>query len=136
MTKRIILAVAGLVLTALLCAGGYVLMRGMPVSGAPNVNDVQSITVKYGEELGGGVEYTDQEKLESACGLVGSLSYDPFAQGDEENEIAVTIVFNMKDGSKKVAAANAQTGWWAGKALALKREGEFVKLAQGLFPQE
>ena len=136
MKKRIIIFVITIALAALLSAGGYILIWGMPVSGAPNPRDVQSVTVKYGEEPGGAVEYTDPEKIKSACGLLSSLNYDPFADASEDGEIAVTITYNMKDGSRKVAAANDGTCWWRGKALAIKQEGEFVSIAKGLFPQD
>lgn len=136
MTKRIAGFVIALALSVLLCAGGYILIWGMPVSGAPNPKDVQSVSVKYGEEPGGGVEYTDPEKIKSACGLLSSLNYDPFADASEDGEIAVTITYNMKDGSRKVAAANSQTGWWQGKTLKLKQGDVFVNVAEGLFPQD
>ena len=127
MTKRIVGFVIALALSVLLCAGGYILIWGMPVSGAPNPKDVQSVSVKYGEEPGGAAEYTDPEKIKSACGLLSSLNYDPFADASEDGEIAVT---------RKVAAANDGTCWWRGKALAIKQEGEFVSIAKGLFPQD
>ena len=136
MTKRIVGFVIALALSVLLCAGGYILIWGMPVSGAPNPKDVQSVSVKYGEEPGGAAEYTDPEKIKSACGLLSSLNYDPFADASEDGEIAVTITYNMKDGSRKVAAANSQTGWWQGKTMKLKQGDVFVNVAEGLFPRD
>lgn len=136
MTKRIVIFLITLVLSALLVTGGYILFWGMPVSGAPDPGNVQSIAVKYGEELGGAVEYTDPEKIESACGLLGSMNYKPFTEASENEEIIITITYNMKDGSRKVAAVNGKTGWWQGKAVALKKENEFVDIAQGLFPKD
>lgn len=128
--KRVLMVLVPIVLAAVL----YVVFWGLPVSGAPDPKDVQSVSVKYGEEPGGAVEYTDAEKIKAACGLLGSMNYKPFTQASEENEIIVTVTYNMKDGSRKVAAANAQTGWWQGKAIVLKQEGVFVNTAEGLFP--
>lgn len=136
MKKRIIIFVITIALAALLSAGGYILIWGMPVSGAPNPRDVQSVTVKYGEEPGGAVEYTDPEKIESACRLLGSMNYEPFTESSEGDAIAVTITYNMKDGSRKVAAANSQTGWWQGKTMKLKQGDVFVNVAEGLFPRD
>lgn len=136
MTKRIVIFIITLVLAALLVTGGYILFWGMPVTGAPDPGSVQSVTVKYGEELGGNVEYTDPDKIEGACGLLGSMNYKLFTQASEDEEITVTITFNMKDGSRRVAAANGKTGWWQGKALALKDEDKFVNIAEGLFPKD
>lgn len=134
--KRVLMVLVPIVLAGILAAVLYVVFWGLPVSGAPDPKDVQSVSVKYGEELGGAVEYTDAGKIKGACGLLGSMNYKPFTQASEENEIIVTVTYNMKDGSRKVAAANAQTGWWQGKAIVLKQEGVFVNLAEGLFPKD
>lgn len=134
--KRVLLALVSVVLAGVLAAVLYVVFWGMPISGTPNPSNVQSVTVKYGEEPGGAVEYTDPENIKSACGLLSNLNYAPFTEASEENEVIVTVTYNMKDGSRKVAAANAQTGWWQGRAVALKQEGTFVNVAQGLFPQD
>lgn len=134
--KRVLLVLVPMVLAAILATVLYVVFWGLPVSGAPDPKDVQSVSVKYGEEPGGAVEYTDAEKIKGACGLLGDLNYEPFTQASEEDEVIVTITYNMKDGSRMVAAANAGTGWWQGKAIALKQEGVFVSLAEGLFPKD
>lgn len=133
--KRVLVIVLSVLLAALLSAAGFIFLKGMPVTGAPRPEDVRSVTVKYGEEPGGGVEYTDPEKIKLACNLMNALNYKPFTEASQADEIIVTITYNMEDGSRKVAAANGQTGWWRGKALALKQENEFVNLAQGVFPQ-
>lgn len=131
----IIAAVAG-VLTVILVTVLYVVIWGLPVSGAPDPGDVESVSVKFGEEPGGAVEYTDGENIKTACGLLKDLNYKPFDEADQEDEVIVTIVFNMKDGTRKVAAANGTTCWWQGRAMALMQEGRFVETAQGAFPQD
>ncbi len=134
--RRVSAGAASAVLAVIIMAVVFVLIWGMPVSGAPSPGDVQSVTVKYGEEPGGGVEYTDPEKIESACRLLGSMNYEPFTKASEDDATAVTITYNMKDGSRKVAAANSQTGWWQGKTMKLKQGDVFVNVAEGLFPQD
>lgn len=134
--KRVVLVVVPMVLAGVLAAVLYVVFWGLPVSGTPNPKDVQSVTVKYGEEPGGAVEYTDADKIKAACGLLGNLNYEPFTEASEEDEVIVTVTYNMKDGSRRVAAANARTGWWQGRAIALKQEGTFVSIAEGLFPKD
>lgn len=134
--KRVLLVLVPMVLAGVLAAVLYVAFWGMPISGAPGPKEVQSVTVKFGEEPGGAVEYTDPDKIKSACGLLGSMNYEPFATASEENEVIVTVTYNMKDGSRRVAAANAQTLWWQGKAMKLKQGDKAVSLAQGLFPQD
>ncbi len=64
------------------------------------------------------------------------MNYEPFTEASEGDAIAVTITYNMKDGSRKVAAANSQTGWWQGKTMKLKQGDVFVNVAEGLFPRD
>lgn len=133
--KRVLLTVIPIVLAALIAGGINIFAYGMPISGAPKPQDVASVSVKYGEEGGEAVEYTDPEKIELAVKLLSSLNYVPFQTPDENEEVGVMLIYNMKDGSRLVAAANSLTGWWKGKAYVLKEKAVFFNLAQGVFPE-
>ena len=79
---------------------------------------------------------TEPEQIELAVKLLNKLNYQPFTQPSESSERLgpdVTITCILRDGREVSAGANWITGWWKGKAHALKEPDLFVNLAEGLF---
>lgn len=132
--ENIIRTAAGVLLTCVVVTVLSVMMNGVPIFGAPNPKDVESVTVTAAGEPG--ETYTDPENIELAVKLINSLNYQPFTPVSESSQEAgpdVTITYKLSDGRELTAAANWVTGWWGGEARALKEPDMFVKLADGVF---
>lgn len=126
--------IAGVALTCVFTTVLFVMANGMPVFGAPDKRNVESVTVALPGEAG--ETYTDPEKIELAVNLINALNYQPFTPVSEASGEAgpdVTITYRLKDGRELTAAANWVTGWWNGEARALKKPDMFVNLAAGVF---
>lgn len=135
--ENILRTAAGVVLTCVIVTVLFVMKNGVPVWGAPNPKDVESVTVSWAQ--GEPVAYTDTEKIELAVNLINSLNYQPFTPPSESSEEVgpdVTITYILKDGTELTAAANWITGWWNGQPRALKKPDMFVNLAGGVFPKD
>lgn len=103
--------------------------HGFPLTGVPEKEKVQSVTILYGqtkEKTVAGSE--DIELLVNACNL---LSYRLWGKG--EGEPAVTVVYHLKNGEDLKVEANGSTVWWRGKAHAIKEKDIFVNILEGLF---
>lgn len=131
---NILRSIAGVVLSTVVVTVIFVLRNGVPVFGAPNPKDVESVTVaRAGQE---GETYTGSEKIELAVKLISSLNYQPFTPVSEDSVKVgpdVVITYKLKDGRELTAAANWITGWWNGEVRALKQPDMFVNLAKGAF---
>lgn len=125
---------AGVALTCIVTTALFVMTNGVPVFGAPNPRDVESVTVALPGEAG--ETYSDPESIELAVKLINYLNYQPFTPvSDTSRELGpdVSITYRLKDGGELTAAANWVTGWWNGEAHALKKPDTFVKLTEGVF---
>lgn len=126
--------IAGVALTCIFTTVLFVMTNGMPVFGAPDKRNVESVTVALPGEAG--ETYTDPEKIGLAVNLINALNYQPFTPVSEASrEVGpdVTITYRLRDGRELTAAANWITGWWDGEARALKKPDMFVNLAAGVF---
>lgn len=134
--KRVLRVVAPMVLAGAVAAALLFASNGVPVFGAPNPRDVESVTVAWAQ--GGTGTYTDPERIELAVNLINALNCQPFTPvSDTSRELGpdVTVSYRLKGGRELTAAANWVTGWWNGEARALKKPDMFVKLAEGvLYP--
>lgn len=133
--KRLLMVLAPMVLAGAVTAVMFIASNGMPIFGAPNPRDVESITVECG---GTDAVFSDQEKIELAVKLINYLNYQPFTPVSEDSrELGpdVVVTYRLKDGRDLTAAANWVTGWWNGEAHALKKPDLFVNLAEALFSQ-
>lgn len=113
----------------------YVLLYGMPVWGVPAPGEVERVRVEF-TESGETREVTDPERIGLAVKLLNHLNYQPFTPPSESSvEVGpdVALTFVLKDGRELSAGANWVTGWWGGRARALKEPDVLVRLAQGLF---
>ena len=131
MKKNILRTALGVVLSLIVVTVLSVMMNGVPIFGAPNPKDVESVTVTAAGNAG--ETYTDPENIELAVKLINSLNYQPFTPVTGKAGPDVTITYRLKDGRELTAAANWVTGWWNGEARALKEPDMFVKLADGVF---
>lgn len=128
--------IAGAALTCVLTTALFVMTNGMPVFGAPDKRNVESVTVAMPGEAG--KTYTEPEKIELAVNLINALNYQPFTPvSDASREVGpdVSVTYKLKDGRELTAAANWVTGWWNGEARSLKKPDMFVNLAEGVFGQ-
>ncbi|MGI6029257.1 MAG: hypothetical protein ACOX81_07590 [Candidatus Heteroscillospira sp.] len=119
--------------TAVLLVGIDIFTSGMYLMGVPAIEDVAKVTIAYPELSGEAKEFTDAEHIELAVKLTGFLKYAPFEKPDAEAQPAMTITYFLSDGGQLSVSADRETVWWMGKARALKEEGAFMKLAEGIF---
>lgn len=105
-------------------------MNGMYLIGIPAVEDVERVTITRADESR---EITDREEIELAVGLSGFLKYSLFARAEEGGEPLITITYHRTDGQTVTLAADRATVWWKGKPHAIREEGVFVNLTEGLF---
>lgn len=132
--KRVLRVLVTMVLACAVAAALFFVSNGVPVFGAPNPRDVESVTVALPGEAG--ETYSDPESIELAVKLINHLNYQPFTPvSDTSRELGpdVSITYRLKDGGELTAAANWVTGWWNGEAHALKKPDMFVKLTEGVF---
>jgi len=105
-------------------------MNGMYLIGVPAKENVGRVTItRAGESR----ELADSEEIELAVGLSGFLKYSLFEGADEGGEPLITITYHLTDGKTVTLAANRETVWWKGKPRAIREEGVFVNLTEGLF---
>lgn len=131
--QKVALEVGAAVAAALIVGLIYILTQGLPLSGTPKPENVESITVTHGETDGESTDYSDSENIEQACKLLGFLNYVPLQEGSDYDGPDIMITFNLKDGTRLVAAANKETVWWRGKRYRLQKQEMFLNLAHGIF---
>ena len=139
MSRKRWLALGRLVLAAVLAAAVtgafWIAMYGIPLWGVPIQKEVESVRIEFSQSKECRI-LTEPEQIELAVKLLNKLNYQPFTQPSESSEQLgpdVTITCILRDGREVSAGANWITGWWKGKAHALKEPDLFVNLAEGLF---
>ncbi len=120
-------------LTGILLIGLNIAMKGMFLMGKPKAEEVVRVEILYPEADALPREFSDAEPIELACSLMNFLNYRPFKQVQEDDAPLITITYILTDGSSRQVSASRQTVWWQGKKYALKDEGFFVNLAEGIF---
>lgn len=105
--------------------------HGFPLTGVPDKENVQSVTILYGQE-----ERTvmDSEEIKLLVNASNLLSYRLL--GGAQGEPAIAVVYQLKDGGQVKVEANGSTVWWRGKAHAIKQKDIFVNILEGLFFDE
>lgn len=131
--KGLLRFLIALAVILILCLGADVLLGGMPLFGVPDVDDIQSVQISYPGAASAGIETSSREDVELAQNLTSFLYYAPFALVDSEEEPAITITYFLRGGVQKTVAASDTAVWWNGKAHRLKHQGQFVKMAEGVF---
>ncbi len=113
------------VLNAIIWVG----FHGFPLVGIPEKEEVESVTIFYGEEKERNIaESEDIDLLVKACNL---LNYQLW--GEKKGDPELTVVYHLKNGEDVKVEANGTTVWWRGKAYAIKEKDTFVNILQGLF---
>lgn len=108
-------------------------MNGMYLLGVPKAEQVQKVTVSYPEVSETAKEVTDTEKIKAAVGLTNFLKYRLFTTPEASDQPEFTMTYILENGETVSVGASENTVWWHGKAHALKHEGAFMKLAEGIF---
>lgn len=132
-TKQLGRLVLQIVCVTVLYLGINIGMNGMYLLGVPKAEQVQKVTVSYPEVSETAKEVTDAEKIKSAVGLTNFLKYRLFATPEVSDQPEFTITYTLENGETVSVEASEKTVWWHGKAHALKHEGAFMKLAEGIF---
>lgn len=110
-----------------------VILNGMYLLGAPSIEDVQKVTISYPQLSGEPKQITDLENIELAIKLMGFLKYSLFEKADSSDDPIITISYYLNSGKTISVSANEKTVWWKGKAHAIKEDGQFIKLTEGVF---
>lgn len=119
--------------TCILLIGLNIATKGMFLMGKPKAEEVVRVEILYPEADARPREFSDAEPIELACSLMNFLNYRPFKRVQEGDTPLITITYIFADGSSRQVSASRQTVWWQGKQYALKDEGFFVNLTEGIF---
>ena len=118
-----------ILISCIVNASVWIGFHGIPLTGLPRKEAVESITLLYN-----GTEertVTDKEKVELLVKSANLLNYQ--LGGETKGSPVITITYFLKNGKSVSIEANATTVWWKGKAYALKETEVFVNVIQGLF---
>ena len=133
--KKAIHLIAIIFVVSIAVVGLHFMVEGVPLFGTPDVEKIECIIVEHADYPNEIKEYTEEDKIELAVGLLGYLQYSPSKGLTDDNRL-ITITYIMDDGAKCVVSANHYTVWWNGKPSALKHEHQFVKLCTAIFYSE
>lgn len=132
-TKEVISFLCQVVAVTVLMTAISIMWNGMYLLGVPSTQDVQKVTVSHSERSGETKELTDFENIELAVNLTGFLKYSLFEKVDSSDNPTITITYYLSNGKNISVSANEKTVWWKGKAHAIKEDGQFIKLTEGVF---
>lgn len=131
--KHLIRFLARVAVITMLSMAISVAVDGMYLLGIPSIKEVQKVTVSYPELTDEIKQATDFEQVELAVKLTGFLKYSIFEKADLTEEPMIAITYYLRNGESISVSANKKTVWWNGKAYAIKKKGQFIKLAEGIF---
>lgn len=132
-TKKFISLLCQIVGTTVLIMAITIAWNGMYLLGVPSIEDIQKVTISYPELSGEPKQITDWVNIELAVKLTGFLKYSLFEKADSSEDPMITITYYLSSGKTISASANKKTVWWKGKAHAIKEDGQFIKLTEGVF---
>lgn len=132
-TKRLGRLALQIVCVTVLYLGISIGMNGMYLLGVPKAEQVQKVTVSYPEVSETAKEVTDTEKIKAAVGLTNFLKYRLFTAPEASDQPEFMMTYILENGETVSVGASENTVWWHGKAHALKHEGAFMNLAEGIF---
>lgn len=133
--KKAIRWIATILIVSIVIIAASLLIEGIPLFGTPNIEKIERVVVEHGDYPDEVKEYTDEENIELAVGLLGYLRYSPLKGLSDDNRL-IQITYIMDDGTECVVAANDYTVWWNGKPSALRDENTFVKMCTAVFFSE
>ncbi|MBC8530829.1 hypothetical protein [Gehongia tenuis] len=102
---------------------------GVPLFGMPEPEDVAYVEITNGRLMAEPKRVTGED-IELAVNLAGFLK---FTLGEAEEEPRIEMVYHLKDGGTVSLAGGERSVLWKGRTLALKEDGLFVNLAEGIF---
>lgn len=114
--------------------------HGIPLTGVPRKEDVESVTIICTDAGNGTIEteknirertITDDESIELLVKATGLLNYRFF--GEKEETPVIVVTYHLKNGDSVCIGANRNTMWWHGRSHAVKETDVFVNIIQGLF---
>lgn len=108
-------------------------MDGMYLLGIPEIRQVEKVLISDSRYPGQTKEVSDEESIELAVKLSGFLRYRPFAPAEEPKEPRIAITYITKDGGSVSLSADSTSVLWQGNVHALKEEGIFQTLCEGIF---
>ncbi|MCD7863529.1 MAG: hypothetical protein LUG61_08525 [Lachnospiraceae bacterium] len=120
-------------ISTMLIMGISIFVEGMYLIGIPDIDNVQKVTISYSEITNEIKEFSDEEQIELAVKLTGSLKYSLTEKADDKTSPMITITYYLEDGQSLSISANRDTVWWKGKAHAIKDKETFIKMAEGVF---
>lgn len=128
-----ILFIGQVIVVTVLMMAISIIDKGMYLVGIPLIEDVKKVTITYPKISNEIEEIGDAEHIELAVKLTGFLRYSLFEKADLADEPLITITYYLNNGKSLSVSANDKTVWWKSNTHAIKEEGLFIKLTEGIF---
>ncbi|MGN1248596.1 MAG: hypothetical protein ACI4XW_00850 [Candidatus Spyradocola sp.] len=131
--RRFLPLALSILCSTVLIMGVSIAMYGMYPPGIPAIEQITRVEISCPARTGSVNAITDAKQIERVMKLTGFLRYVPFRQAEMPSDDAMKLTFRLEDGITQYLYVDETSVLWRGKAYALKEEGAFVKLVQGLF---
>ncbi len=107
----------------------WIAFHGIPIMGIPNIEEVESITIKYNNEQQ--KEIIKKEEIELLVKSSNILNYKIL--GKKEGQPVISMIYHLKNGKDVMIEANYTTVWWKGKSYEIKEKDMFINIITVLF---
>ncbi|NDO47428.1 hypothetical protein [Clostridium sp. MD294] len=107
----------------------WIAFHGIPVVGIPNIEEVESITIKYNNVQQ--KEIIKKEEIELLVKSSNILNYKIL--GKKEGQPVISVIYHLKNGKDVMIEANYTTVWWKGKSYEIKEKDMFINIITALF---
>lgn len=107
----------------------WIAFHGIPIMGIPNIEEVESITIKYNNVQQ--KEIIKKEEIELLVKSSNILNYKIL--GKKEGQPVISMIYHLKNGKDVMIEANYTTVWWKGKSYEIKEKDMFINIITVLF---
>ena len=107
----------------------WIAFHGIPIMGIPNIEEVESITIKYNNVQQ--KEIIKKEEIELLVKSSNILNYKIL--GKKEEKPVISMIYHLKNGKDVMIEANYTTVWWKGKSYEIKEKDMFINIITVLF---
>ena len=107
----------------------WIAFHGIPIMGITNIEEVESITIKYNNVQQ--KEIIKKEEIELLVKSSNILNYKIL--GKKEGQPVISMIYHLKNGKDVMIEANYTTVWWKGKSYEIKEKDMFINIITVLF---